>query len=192
MAATYILPLDLVTFYDSNRVLELLTDDDDPAALVDLSNVASGPYIRALNAITVAASTLDSHCQMGKRYTRANLEAIIAAYVAAPTDAAKSKRAALIRQMVADQAFGLLMSRRGFTGEQMREMAPRYDESLRLLDKLASGHMVFDLDANVNAGVPSSVSIGQNVYRPGSDNPMFGVWCDFPYNRNNLGYFFGG
>lgn len=193
MAATYIVPADLLTFYDRNRVLELVKDDTDgsgdPATESDLSNDASAPYALALNAITTAASMLDSHCQRGKRYTRENLEAVIAEWLAEQTSTAKAKRAALIRQIVADLSFGVLMSRRGFTAQQMREMAPRYEEALVVLEKLAAGEMVFDLEDNVNAGAPSSVQIGLNRYRPSLDNRMFGIWCDQPYVRNNANYF---
>lgn len=193
MAATYIVPTDLLTFYDRSRVLELTADDTDgtgtPATAADLSNTASAPYAIAINAIYTAASTLDSHCQLGKRYARADLETIISAYLADSTNVAKRKRAALIQQVVADLAFGVLMSRRGFTADQMKEMAPRYEEALLVLEKLAAGMLVFDLDANLNASVPRSVTIGLNVYKPSADNKMFGIWCDQPYVRNNSTYF---
>ena len=193
MAETYIEPTDLLTFYDRNRVLELCKDDTDgtgtPATAAQLQSVGSAPYVIANSAITVAASTLDSHCQRGKRYTRLDLEAIIAAWLDDEADVALAKRAALIRQLVADLAFGYLMSRRGFTGSQMKEMAPRYEEALMTLEAIAAGNMVFDIDANVNAGAPSSVRIGVNVYRPSLHTRLFGSWFAGAVQQNNGNWF---
>lgn len=193
MAASYILPADLPTFYDSRRVLMLVVDEDDDADASDLSNTATTAYANALSAIHSAASQLDTHCQMGKRYTRAVLENIIAEHLASPADVAKSKRAALIRQLVADLTFGILMGRRGYAADTMEKLAPRYKEALATLDRLAQGYQVFDLDPNIDAGRPRAVRIGANAYRPSAFNKMFGVWEDsartYPYATNP--YLFG-
>lgn len=186
MAATYILPADLPLFYDANRVLELLVDHSDTsvdATLADLTNTSSGPYLIAINAIRSAASDVDQHCQEGKRYTRADLEAIIADAIANPADEAKQKRAATIRQVVADLTFGYLMARRGYAADQMDKMAPRYRDALDVLAKLAQGVRVFDLDSALQASGPARVAIGSNAYRPSLDNKMFGVWADTPNER---------
>ena len=191
MAATYILPVDLVTFYDSTRVLDLLSDTTTAATLADLSSSGSAPYALAILAIRRAAGDVEQHCQFGKRYTRETLEGIITAGLAAPSDEAKQKRMVALQSLVADLTFGYLMSRRGHAAAQMRELAPRYDEALAKLEKLAAGYLVFDIDANVAAGRPVSVQMGKNRYMPSLDNKMFGVWPDGPYGRTNDGYYFG-
>lgn len=191
MAATYIVPADLLQFYDSNRVLELASDTGTAATTAELSNSASGPYAVAIRAIRSAASDLDMHCQQGKRYTRADLEAVITAALAAPTDEEKQKRAAKIQQVVADLTFGYLMARRGYSAQQMDALAPRYREALVVLEQLANGTTVFDLDANLAASIPKRVAIGDRVYRPSLDNRMFGYWPDQTgADRSIFGYWY--
>lgn len=96
-------------------------------------------------------------------YARTDLEGLIAALtdplITADTALllAATKRAALLKQMVADLTFGRLMARRGYTAAAMKEMAPQYDGALQMLLDLAGGRRVFDLDANKSAGVPSTV-----------------------------------
>lgn len=185
---TYVEPDDLIVFYDTDRVLDLVSDTAlgaPRATVADLSASGSAAYRRALAIIQSAAGDVDSHCQMGKRYTRENLETIVNDYWDAPADQAKAKRARILQQIVADLTFGLLLSRRGYTGDQLRQQAPRYEEALKTLDRLAQGIQVFDLDANVNASVPVRVSIGLTSYRPSLDNAMFGIWPNWPYGRLN-------
>lgn len=194
-AATYIQPADLVRFYDTTRILDLLSDDNTAALLTDLSNPSSTAYGTAILAIRRAAADVDQHCQFGKRYTRATLEQIITdATAASPGDddyQALQKRMVSIQSLVADLSYGYLLGRRGHAADAMRELAPRYEEALKILEKLAAGLLVFDIDANVNAGVPASVQIGKNRYLPSADNRMFGVWCDGPYSRSNDRFYFG-
>lgn len=194
VATGYILPLELITFYDKRRVLQLASDTDDtPASVADLSVTSSDAYIFINNCILSASSDLDSHCQQGKRYTRANLEAIITAANAAPTDSTLVKRALLLKQLVADLTYGMLMSRRGMNSDRLATLAPRYEKAQEALERLALGITVFDLTDNIDAGVPDSRTFGTRVYRPTRDNLMFGIWpTDGAYgNPGYSGYFFG-
>lgn len=193
VANGYILPIELITFYDKRRVLQLASDTDDtPAAEADLSSTSSTAYIFINNCILSASSDLDSHCQQGKRYTRTNLEAIITAANAAPTDSTLVKRALLLRQLVADLTYGMLMSRRGMQSDRLATLAPRYEKAQEALERLALGITVFDLDENIDAGVPGSRPFGGNVYRPTQNNLMFGIWPE-TYGANGYSYnqFFG-
>lgn len=186
--ATYLTPAQLPLFYDLRRVLELSSDDpSDPAVEADLSDTASSAYLKINNCIFSAESEIDSHCQQGKRYTRANLELIVTAATAAPSDTALRKRAAKLKQLTADLAYGLLISRRGMNTERVLTLAPRYEAAQVALEQLSLGVTVFDLDENINAGVPSSATIGLNVYRPSFNNPMFGTWSDRPGDGNYFG-----
>lgn len=180
MTTPYLLPLDLTLYYDSRRVLEIASDTGADASLADLSNTASAAYKTINNGIRVASSDLDSHVQQGRRYARTDLEFMVSDALANPTDEAKVKRAGLLRQLIADLTFGFLMSRRGYAEDRMKLLAPRYDLALDTLRALASGVQVFDLDAQLDAGLPRGVPIGINKYRPSLYNRMFGVWEDTP------------
>jgi len=189
-SASYLNPDELTTYYDSRRVLQLASDTGTPAVAADLDDDGSAAYAFVNAAIRSAAAELDSHCQQGKRYTRADLEAIITAAVAAPSDEAKNKRAGLIRQLVADLAFGVLASRRGYHDDRLKALAPRYETALVTLERLSQGFQVFDLDDAINAGVPSRVRIGLRNYRPATHNRLFGAFEDTrgpspydPWNR---------
>lgn len=163
-------------------MLQLASDSGTAALLADLSNAASAAYAFILHSTRWASSEIDSHCQMGKRYTRASLEAIVTAADAAPTNETLNKRAGVIRQLCADLTYGHLMSRRGQAAEALKSLAPRYEMALLTLEKLAQGLQVFDLDANINAGKPHRVTIGlNNKYTPSADNRLFGIWSDSPF-----------
>ena len=192
MADSYILPADLLVYYDSRRVLQMASDDvNTPATAADLSNAASDPYIKVFNCIESAASDVDSHCQQGKRYTRATLELILSDWLLTPNDTAKRKRASLLRQLVADLSYGLLISRRGMSAKALAQLCPRYEEAQATLEKLALGVQVFDLDANIDAGVPQFTPLNKYGWNPSINNGMFGVWPDQTGRRSSQ-YFFGG
>lgn len=193
MAETYITPADLPTFYDSRRVLQLASDDpNSPAQLADLSSTASAPYAIVNQCIQSAASDVDTHCQQGKRYTRATLELIVSEWLADVNDPAKKKRAAVLRQMVADLAYGYLIGRRGMSAKALNQLCPRYEEAQAALEKLALGIMVFDLDAAINAGVPQFTPMNLNGWNPSLNNGMFGIWPDRAYGGRSSNYYFGG
>jgi hypothetical protein len=190
MAINYITPAGLLNYYDKRRVLQIASDEGAVAVEADLSNTASAAYVRIINGIRAACGDIDSHCQRGKRYTRATLEAIVTEADAAPSDETKQKRAGPIRQMAADLTFGHMMARRGYSAQTMKNLAPRYEDALVSLERLANGEQVFDLDANIDAGKPSRTQIGKNnLYRPSVDNPIFGVWPDSPYGGGMYGWF---
>ena len=179
------------TFYDSRRVLQLASDSGTAALPGDLSNTSSAAYALMQNAIITAASELDTHCQIGQRYTTTVLEAIIANALANPTDLGAQKSAGLIRQLVADLAFGILASRRGYRGKTLDEFAPRYDAALVTLERISRGDQVFNQQQNLTAGVPSVGIIGQCAYRPSIQNRLFPVWgLNGPYGCNPY-FFFG-
>jgi hypothetical protein len=190
---SYLTPAELPTYYDLRRVLELASDTGEAATEGDLGSTSSDAYAFVMSAIRKGASDLDSHCQMGKRYTRATLQTIISEALASPADEVLQKRAALIRQIVADLAFGIMLGRRGFSADAVGKLAPRYEEALATLERLSQGFQVFDLDDNIQAGVPSRARIGRLAYRPGAFNRMFGVWED-SYDgtlRGTVPYLFG-
>lgn len=175
---SYLDPAELVLFYDTRRVLQLASDSGSTAVIADLSNAASAPYARVLASIRFAASELDSHCQQGKRYTRATLEGIVEAAAATPANEGLQKRAALVKTLVADLAFGHLASRRGYVADTLAQLAPRYETALQTLERLATGIQIFDVDDVIQRGAPSTVQIGRRGYRPQSFNRLFGIFED--------------
>lgn len=186
----YILPNELPLFYDLRRVLQLASDTDDtPAVESDLSNTASDAYRFVNNAVLSASSDLDQHCQQGKRYTRVDLEALVAAANAAPNDSAAVKRAQAIKQLVADLTFGIMLGRRGFNSERLASLAPRYEHAQEALEKIALGVLVFDISGAIEAGVPGSAYFGLTNYLPSRDNRMFGIWCDTPQGPYGPSFF---
>jgi hypothetical protein len=82
-----------------------------------------------------------------------------------------------------------MMGRRGFAADAMKLLAPRYEDALLTLERLAQGLMVFDLDANIAAGVPRRVGIGIQNSNPSSDNRMFGIWPDTAFGPGGCGWF---
>lgn len=166
-APYYLLPNEMVLYYDARRVLELANDKGDGSATTaSLSRGGSDEYQIIAAAISTVSAEIDAALQVGSIYARTDLEGLIAALTDPLITAdsvlllAATKRAALLKQMVADLTFGRLMARRGYTAAAMKEMAPQYDGALQMLLDLAGGRRVFDLDANKSAGVPSTVEIG--------------------------------
>ena len=185
---SYITPSELLVFYDANKVLMLASDSSTPATATELANSSSTAYGIVYQAIQSAAGEIDSHCQIGRRYSREDLETI-ADEAANPTGSAtvqaqQVKRGAPLRRLTADLAFGFLMARRGYTAERMRALAPQYEGALMTLERLLNGLRVFDMEAQLSASSPSRIVIGSQVYRPSLNNRMFGVWSDNDFNFN--------
>lgn len=177
----YITPSELTLYYDSRRVLDLAVDTGTRADIADLSNAGSNAYKRVNAMIASVCSEIDSVCQQGKRYVRADLEAMIAA---SGSDDASTKRAASLKQMTADLVFGRLMAVRGYGADQQRQLAPRYEKAEQMLEMLYQGSRVFDFDDNIKAGVPDTLKIGLNLLKWSEFNRMFGVFPTNPFDSS--------
>ncbi len=180
----YLTPADMPLYYDVRRVLELANDvGDGSAELADLSDAGSTPYAIISTAIRLVSSEIDSAVQVGNRYARTDLEALISdltdAVITADATllAAAKKRAAILQGMVADLTFGRLMARRGYTAAAMIEQAPQVDQALKKVLDLSNGQRIFDLDAPKTAGRPTRAEIGTYVtgaLTPVRNSPLFG------------------
>ena len=62
-----------------------------------------------------------------------------------------------------------------------------YDTALERLERLASGQHVFDIVANISAGVPKRVLLGSQLPSGLNNNPLFGIWPS-QYNDGLYGY----
>ena len=175
VGSQYITPADLASFYDSRRVLQLAVDSTTPALITDLSNASTPAYQTVNQAILTAASDIDSHAQVGQRYSPSDLNYLIINWQNNPTIPQYAKSAALLRQLTADLAFGILAARRGYAGDTLKMYAPRYEPALVTLERLAEGYQVFNLCAQLNASIPQIARIAGGVTRPSRWNRMFGV-----------------
>lgn len=171
----YLLPPQILDYYDSRRVLELLSDTGSPVTVGTLNTVSV-----LTRAIDAASAEVDAALQVGRRYDRAQLESICSAADAPGAIEADRRRAAPIKELVAHLVFGRLMARRGYSADKMRQLAPMYDEALAKLDRLSSGEAILDVDANKSAGVPTQVTRGSQKVRWSQFSSMFGVFPDSP------------
>lgn len=183
----YLQPAELFLFYDKRRVLQLLSDTNVPVVEASIDT-----NTRAIQLIRAASSRIDARCQVGKRYSRTDLETIASDARTAnegldPTGyATKWKRFVVLQQLTADLVFGDLMAVRGLAADQMKQLAPRYEEALLLLEMLYQGQTIFDLDGPKEAGVPVRVQIGKNQLSSVNFNRMFGIWPGGPANPYGL------
>lgn len=187
----YLQNSQMLLFYDLRRLKDLLTDDGtgDDLELSDITTVtdtddAELPATKLWAAINWASSEIDAKCQNGRRYARADLEEMVQYGISAPSGSTGAqiegykKRAAVLMKLCADLAFGFLAQRRAQSADQLRSLAPAYEEALVRLEELYNGRRVFDLDAALGATVPALKKLGRLANLSSSMNRMFGVWPD--------------
>lgn len=177
----YVTPAQMIVYYDERRILQLVSDDGVDAAVGDLSNTGSDAYVLLAALILATDAEIDSALQVGQRYDRLDLEAMITAAdtqgsQTATEWAAAKKRASILRRLAADLTYGALIGRRGFSEEIMKAQAPRYEIAQQQLAALGDGGRIFDLDAPKTAGVPGQTRIGQNISNTVRNSPLFGVF----------------
>lgn len=163
--AAYATAVQLLARYDSRRIAELNSDTGSPVTPVDPVSVSTPVGAALLD----ASAMLDSALQAGKRYPRDVLDTLVA-------DADPSKGAAIVR-VVCDLAVGLLVARRGLPAEELKSLAPNYDESKEWLGKLRDGQHVLDWDDAIQAGLPSAqLTDYWNPNLTSNWNGMFGLF----------------
>lgn len=193
----YLQNAEMELFYDLRRIKDLLTDDGtgDDLTQSDITTVTadvSDPGTKLWGAINWASSEIDAKCQNGRRYARSDLETIVQYAISAPFGSTAAqiegykKRAMVLKKLAADLAFGFLAQRRAQSADQLRQLAPAYEEALMRLEELYDGKRVFDLDAALSAGVPTRKRMGRLANLSTSFNEMFGVWPEDNqlFNRN--------
>lgn len=175
LTGSYILPEELPAFYDSRRLCHLASDvTGTPCSilvftanptLTDPNDLTARSRIEML-ALSVSGQ-IDAAAQNGRKYQKVDLEALAAA---------GTKGGVVLKRMAADLLFGELVSVRGYHGDQVMQMAPRYEVALEMLNALANGDMVFDIDYALDASVPSIGRIGNQTLRSSEFIPFFGRW----------------
>lgn len=171
----------ITRFYDPRRLNEIMSDTGSPE--VGIGYLTNEAYLEAVRG---AEAEVDENLQVGGHYdkqvlidacTAADVVLGIGATAAQILDLELAKRrVAPLREMIAHLVFGKLMMRRGYAADTMREMSPMYEAALERLERLASGHKVFDFVANITAGIPARVNIGSQLPTGANFNAMFGVW----------------
>lgn len=140
----YALASDLIARFDA-RILGDVAEDT--GTRVSAAGLLTDPNV--LVALADGSSMIDAACQIGQRYTQAELAAL------SGTD-----RALLLR-LNCDLSFCYLCQRRGMKPPQYDECYKRSEE---LLDRLKDGALIFNVLADVGAGSPSDQFPSQATY----------------------------
>ncbi len=183
----YVTPLQMVTYYDSRRILQLLTDDETDAVAGDLTDTGSDAYLLLVPLIRSVEAEIDGALQVGGRYSRSDMEGYITAAAAGGATEAEKKRAALLQRLAADLVFGSLVTRRGFVAAEVKDHCPRYEAAQQMLADLGDGKLIFDSDAHIAAGKPVPQRIGTQIDNTIRESRLFGI-----FGRDYGGMFYNG
>ncbi len=183
----YVTPAQMLIWYDSNRVLQLVRDDGIDASAADLVNSSSDAYQLLVQLELGVESEIDAALQVGQRYSRTDLEALISNAEANPDDRAAQKRASILIRLAADLLYAALVTRRAFGATQIAELCPRYEIAQQTLAELGDGALIFDLDAPKSAGIPVRVKLGSGIDNSIRNSRLFGVFSP----NSDGGLFYG-
>lgn len=140
----YITAAQFVRVYDSRKIVQELSDSGSPVLEADLDTNANLADILGMASEMVASAAL-----VGKRYTVAQLAAL----------AASSDSGFLLRKLVADLAFAILVGRRGRSAADVDRLCPAHRQALLSLEQLRNGERLFPgiTDGqHAEAGLPGS------------------------------------
>lgn len=125
---------DLLLRYDARRVSDLVSDTGSRSVYPDQS-----PVVAAV--LDDASGMVESACRASQRYTANDLQALT------------GNTSALLKRLVCDLAFGLLVARRGYSSQDQRVMAPQTEAANGMLEMLRRGERIFSDQDNADAGV---------------------------------------
>jgi phage gp36-like protein len=129
---------DLLNRFDARTVGDLVNDAGQRQTVSELVGPPVNTVLQA--ALDDGAGLINAACQVGERYTQAELAALTG------TDQA------ILFRLNCDLAFVYLAQRRGLTPPGYKEA---YDRSSDLLEKLKQGELIFNVPGDVGEGVPS-------------------------------------
>lgn len=147
--ASFALPADLILYYDSRRVSQLVTDTGTPATDLDNNAVVLAMLARATEEIL-------SHALKGKKYTEDELQEL----ADSPTSGY------FLVGLCCDLAYGYLVQRRGTGAADMDRQAPSFKTAQLKLLQLADGSEIFpriSSDEHGDAGTPSTVDLSAQI-----------------------------
>lgn len=155
----YITPADFVLRYDVRQVCQYVSDTGQP---VTPTSLATNPVLLAI--LEDASQMIVMAARKGQRYTLAQLNQIYNSNTTVQDPNGINARNQLI-SLCANLAWGLLVSRRGFSVEQITAMAPMYRAALETVQMIADGQRIFDDEYALvaEAGVSLSQVTGRQL-----------------------------
>jgi len=141
---------DLLMRYDLRRIGDLVLDTDQRATAEELAgNSTAGLVVQT--ALSDASGMINSAILAGNRYLLADL-----------LDMTEDSKGYL-KRICCDLAYGLLISRRGYGGDDLDAMTSRSKESEAILELLRTGERVFQIEKNENAELPQQAQISRTI-----------------------------
>lgn len=150
----YCTPAQMFFRYDLRFIANLLSDTGVPIAQGSLATNAN-----LLDILAQASSELKMAVRQGRKYEDLLLDKLYS----------DPNTSVQLYSLVADYAFGVICARRGM--DVPKELATRYEESLRKIEDLRNGIKLFDDPTHAQAGV--SVVL-ENSFGPVNCPPV--VW----------------
>lgn len=154
---SYASPGDIQSRYDVRRLGELVKDDGTRATPTQLN---SDITLQAM--LDDASGLIDSAILIGHRYDPADL--------ALMTGTAK----AVLVRLCSDLAYGLLVMRRGYSEQEATRLAPGFGLALKMLDRLRTGEMIFNISSAIEAGHAVRTVWSKNITLVSSALRLFG------------------
>lgn len=137
--AAYAEPADMIARYDVRTLGDLVADD---GTRVDATTLLTDDNLQA--ALDDASGEFEAAMQQLRRYTPAELAALT------------GNSLALRKRIVCKLAMGMLWERRQYIDLEKAEEA--MDAARKIMERLRKGEILFDVTANVEAGVPEAVT----------------------------------
>lgn len=153
---------DLVARYDPRRVGELAGDGSTP----DPGDVPTLPVVVA--AMADAEDEVIAAFRTAGRYTLEDLDA------PTPPDDGGTGRS-IVKRLICDLAFGLLVDRRGYAAGDEANLSPRVEQARLMLEQFRRGERVLDTDTHPPAGLPEAVTLPDAVNRADEAWRYFGI-----------------
>lgn len=147
---------ELLDIIDSRRIGDQVLDDNMRATVADMTNATTVAGRRVAVAIAGAEGEFYSAVTVGARYTIFDIEAMVNNIDAAIRNCGSSN---LIRQIVANLAYGILLKRRTLPASDFEAAAPGYFEAQQKLVMLRNAERIFpDIAGVPEAGLPGTAS----------------------------------
>lgn len=146
-ASPYCSPADFLARFDARLAGDLCSDDGTRVAP---GSLPSNPAFLA--ALADASGELESAASASRRYSPADLAAIVAA---------GGNGASIVKRLVAALALGFLRDRRGLPASDMPEQVEAAREQVK---KLRDGEAILPTVQAMNAGLPQSQFLARDDY----------------------------
>jgi hypothetical protein len=146
-ATSYCTPAQALMYHDARQWGDWLKDDDTRESA---TNILSDATMQ--EALNNASGIVESACTVAQRYSPSDLNLILSA---------NGMSAALIRGLVAEIAFFIVMRRRRADAEA----PPSVVDALALLERIRLGEAVFGILEVMQAGNPTLQALQANDYQ---------------------------